>query len=262
MKINEFIQRKQSGQKISMITCYDYTFAGIINETDIDSVLVGDSGTMIMHGSKTTTEATVDEISFMIKGVSRAIDNNKVIVGDMPFLSYRKGLKFAMNTVDAFVRSGANIVKLEGVEGNQKIIKHIIGSGVPVMGHIGLTPQSINALGGYFVQGKLEKDAEKLLEQAKELSDLGCCSIVLECVPSELARIVTETVDIPTVGIGAGPNTDGQVLVLQDMLGMFKDLKPRFVRRYLDGFQLVKDALNHYHREVAESVFPDSKESF
>jgi 3-methyl-2-oxobutanoate hydroxymethyltransferase len=262
MKINELKKRKMANEKISMITCYDYTFARIINETDIDCVLVGDSGAMIMHGASSTVHATVNDIAGMIKGVSAGIGSSKFIIGDMPFMSYRKGLKTAMDTVDIFAKAGANMVKLEGVEGNQRIIKHIVGSGVPVMGHIGLTPQSINALGGYFVQGKMAEDAEKLINEAKELNELGCCSIVLECVPSELAKVITESIDIPTIGIGAGSDTDGQVLVLQDMLGMFKDLNPKFVRRYLNGFELMQESLNNFHTDVVNSNFPNIDESF
>ena len=262
MKVKDLKKRKVDQRKISMVTCYDYTFASIINETDVDCVLVGDSGSMIMHGASSTVHATVDEIADMIKGVAKGIDSRKFIIGDMPFLSNRRGLEVAIDTVDKFIKAGANMVKLEGVDGNQEIIKHIIGSGVPVMGHIGLTPQSINALGGYFVQGKLAEDAEKLLSEAKELAELGCCSVVLECVPSELAKLITESIDIPTIGIGAGRFTDGQVLVLQDMLGMFKDLNPKFVRRYLNGFDIMKNALNEYHRDVADSTFPNVDESF
>ena len=262
MKVKDLKKRKMDQRKISMITCYDYTFASIINETDVDCVLVGDSGSMIMHGASSTVHATVDEIADMIKGVAKGVDSGKFIIGDMPFLSNRRGLEFAIDTVDKFIKAGANMVKLEGVDGNQEIIKHIIGSGVPVMGHIGLTPQSINALGGYFVQGKLAEDAEKLLSEAKELAELGCCSVVLECVPAELAKFITESIDIPTIGIGAGRFTDGQVLVLQDMLGMFKNLNPKFVRRYLNGFDIMKNALNEYHRDVADSTFPNVDESF
>jgi 3-methyl-2-oxobutanoate hydroxymethyltransferase len=262
VKIKDLKKRKIEKKKISMVTCYDYTSAKIIDGTDIDCILVGDSGSMVMHGASSTVHATVEEMRYMIEGAARGLKSNKFIIGDMPFLSNRRGLEFAMDTVDKFMKAGANMIKLEGVEGNQELIKHIIGSGVPVMGHIGLTPQSVNALGGYFVQGKLEKDAEKLLKEAKELSELGCSSLVLECVPSELAKVITETIDIPTIGIGAGPYTDGQVLVLHDLLGMFQDLNPKFVRRYMDGFEIMKSALNDYHMDVVESAFPNVDESF
>ena len=262
MKVTEFKQRKINKEKISMITCYDYTFARIIDNSSIDAVLVGDSGTMVMHGNSSTVHATVDELVPMIKGVAAGIKSEKLIIGDMPFLSFRKGIKYVMETVEKFVRAGANAVKLEGINGNKKIIRHIIESGVPVIGHLGLTPQSINSLGGYYVQGKLQEDAVRLIKEANEIAETGCCAVVLECIPSTLAKEITEKISIPTIGIGAGPFTDGQVLVLQDMLGMYKDISPKFVRHYLEGFELISNALNNFHNDVQNSEFPNKKESF
>ena len=260
MKINDFKRKKNKSKKISMITCYDYTFAKIIADTNIDVVLIGDSGTMVMHGNSSTVSASIEEIAVMIEAVAKGCPE-KFIIGDLPFLSYRKGLKEAMDAVHAFMKAGANAVKLEGIDGNEEIIKHIVASGVPVMGHLGLTPQSVNSLGGYFVQGKLEKDAEKIVSDAVKLEELGCFSMVLECIPADLAGVVTRKISIPTIGIGAGHDTDGQVLVLQDMLGLY-DMKLKFVRRYLDGHQLVKNALNQYHDDVRSMDFPSGKESF
>lgn len=260
MKINDFARRKKKGKKISVITCYDYTFAKIIADSNIDVVLVGDSGTMVIHGNKSTVSASVDEIVLMTESVSKGCPD-KFIVGDMPFLSYRKGLKDTMDNIHLLMKAGANAVKLEGCKGNEDLIRHIVDSGIPVMGHLGLTPQAINTLGGYYVQGKLKCDAEQILNDAKKLEEMGCFSLVIECVPTELAKIITEEISIPTIGIGAGNYTDGQVLVLQDMLGMF-DLKLKFVRHYMDGYNLIRNALNQYSEDVKNKDFPLENESF
>ena len=200
MNVNDFKIKKNNSQKVSVITCYDYTFARIIDNTDIDCVLVGDSGSMIMHGYPSTVHASVDMMVVLTQAVSRGL-KNKFIIGDMPFLSNRCGLKAAMKTVDLLMKAGAHAVKLEGVDGNEKIIEHIVKSGVPVMGHIGLTPQSVNAFGGYSVQGKNSKKAEKLIKDAKKLESLGCFGMVLECIPSGLGKIITDSVSISTIGI-------------------------------------------------------------
>ena len=261
MNINDFKIKKGKRQKVSVITCYDYSFAKIIDNTDVDCVLVGDSGSMIMHGFPSTVHATTDMIAIMIQAVSRGI-KDKFIIGDMPFLSNRSGLKTAMKTVDSFMKAGAHAVKLEGVDGNEKIIEHIVESGVPVMGHIGLTPQSVNAFGGYSVQGKNIEKAEKLINEAKKLESLGCFGMVLECIPSELAKTITDSVSISTICIGAGPDTDGQVLVLQDMLGMNNEIKPKFVRHYLNGNELIQKAVNSFHSDVLTQQYPLKEESY
>ena len=261
MNVNDFKINKSNSQKVSVITCYDYSLAKIIDSTDIDCVLVGDSGCMIMHGYPSTVHATTDMITVMIQSVARAI-KDKFIIGDMPFLSNRSGLETAMKTVDCFMKAGAHAVKLEGVDGNEEIIEHIVKSGVPVMGHIGLTPQSVNALGGYSVQGKNSKTAKKLLNEAKKLENLGCFGMVLECVPSGLAKTITDSVSISTIGIGAGPDTDGQVLVLQDMLGMNCEIKPKFVRHYLKGYELISNAVNTFHLDVLNSQYPLKEEGY
>jgi len=261
MNVQDFKSKKNKNQKISMITCYDYTFARIIDETDIDCVLVGDSGSMIMHGAPSTVHATVEMMAVLTKAVSFGI-NDKFIIGDMPFLSYRSDLDSAMKAVDLLMKSGANAIKLEGVNGNEKLIEHIVESGVPVMGHIGLTPQSVNAFGGYRVQGKNSKKADKMIKDAKKLESLGCFGMVLECIPSPLAKKISESVSIPTIGIGAGPDTDGQVLVLQDMLGMNDGMKPKFVRHYLKGFELIHSAVNSFHKDVVNAKYPLKDESY
>jgi 3-methyl-2-oxobutanoate hydroxymethyltransferase len=261
MNIHDFIRYKQCNQKISMITCYDYGFAKIIENTPIDIILVGDSVAMTVHGYPNTLSATVEMMATHTQAVVRGAPN-KFIVGDLPFMSYRKGLKSAMKAVEDIMRAGASAVKLEGCEGNLSIIKHIVESGVPVMGHIGLMPQSVFSLGGYKVQGKDTDSQQKLLEQALLLQEAGCFAIVLECITEEISQHISEKLTIPTIGIGAGRYVDGQVLVLQDLLGLNSDFKPKFVKNYLNGEQLVQEAINHYHQEVVSEAFPEIKNCF
>lgn len=256
MNILDFQAKKQANQKITMVTCYDHWSAKIIAETAVDCVLVGDSLAMVMHGYDTTIPATVDLMTLHVQAVSRGV-KNKWIVGDLPFLSFRKDLNSNMHAIEKIMHAGAHSVKLEGTVGNLQLIRHIVDSGVPVMGHIGLTPQSIHQLGGMKVQGKNRKKADLLIEQARSLEDAGCFSIVLECVPNFLAKEITEVLQIPTIGIGAGPHTSGQVLVLHDMLGFNKSFKPKFLKTYLNGFDIIKDTLNKYHQEVTEVIYPD-----
>jgi len=257
MKITDFYSYKKPGRKISMITAYDYTLAAIAAESAVDCVLVGDSLSMVMHGQPSTLAATVDMMALHTAAVARAV-KDKLVVGDMPFLSMRKGLGPAMEAVEALARAGAQAVKAEGLEGHEEMISHIIKSDIPVMGHIGLTPQSVNKFGGYRTQGRDQASAERLVSQARELEQLGCFSLVLECVPEKLAERITGLVKIPVIGIGAGPFTDGQVLVLHDMLGLYGE-PPSFVKKYLDGRRLVVDALNAFDGEVKNSVFPEIK---
>ena len=180
----------------------------------------------------------------------------------MPFLSYRKSLDANMESVESLMKAGSHALKLEGAEGNLKLIEHVVQSGVPVMGHLGLTPQSVNTLGGFKVQGREKKSQEKILQDALALQDAGCFSVVLECVPSALAKVIAQELHIPVIGIGAGPDVDGQVLVLQDMLGLNQNFKPSFLRHYLNGAELVQNALNHFHQDVVEGKFPSEKESY
>lgn len=244
-----------------MVTCYDYWSARILAETNIDSVLVGDSAAMVMHGFQNTLPATVDLMASHIAAVIKGI-GDKFVVGDMPFCSYRKDLASNIDAVQKIMQAGAHAIKLEGVIGNEDLIKHIVASGVPVMGHIGLTPQSIYQLGGFKVQGKTAQAEKILLQQAKALEDAGCFSVVLECMPTALAKSITEKISIPTIGIGAGPYTSGQILVLHDLLGFNKDFKPKFVKKYLDGAALMQDALNKYSAEVKAQQFPDQENAY
>ncbi len=261
MNINDFYKYKDNGSKISMITCYDYWTAQIINKSDIDCILIGDSLAMVSHGFDSTLPATLELMAQHTEAVKRGAPD-KFIIADMPFLTFRKSIDSVMDSVQKLMVAGANAIKLEGVRGHEKIIEHIVGSGIPVMGHLGLTPQSFNSLGGFKVQSKTEKEVVKLLEDAKNLEKLGCFSIVLECIPDSVARKVTEELTIPTIGIGAGKECSGQVLVLQDMLGINTGYTPKFVRKFLNGTELITSALNEYNKSVKDGNFPDKGESY
>lgn len=261
MNINKIIQHKQDNKKLSMLTCYDYSNARIINQSDIDMILVGDSAAMVVHGHQSTLPIDVKTMADHVAAVVRGAPN-KFIVADMPFLSYRQSLTDSMKAVEQLMKAGAHAIKMEGLIGNEKLIHHIVHSGVPVMGHLGLTPQSVNALGGYKVQGKAEKDQQQIITDAQSLQQAGCFSVVLECIPNELAKIITESLDIITIGIGAGKDVDGQVLVINDMLGMSSEFSPKFVRHYLQAEQLFLQAFNQYNADVKSANFPDINESY
>ncbi|MEM7079237.1 MAG: 3-methyl-2-oxobutanoate hydroxymethyltransferase [Pseudomonadota bacterium] len=261
MNVLDFAKRKRAGDKISMVTCYDHWSAQILNDSDIDTLLVGDSLAMVMHGFDSTVHATVSMMALHTAAVRRGAPD-KFVVADMPFLAVRKGTAAAMEAVQTLMQAGGNCVKIEGAQGQLDIMSHIVESGVPVMGHLGLTPQSVEAFGGHKVQGRNEGDAGVILEDAKALQDAGCFALVLECVPQALGKAITEQLDIPTIGIGAGPDTDGQVLVLHDMLGMDAAFKPKFLRHYLNGHQAVSEAVNLYHADVTSGAFPAAAESY
>jgi 3-methyl-2-oxobutanoate hydroxymethyltransferase len=249
----DFAAYKKDGRKISMVTCYDATFAKIIDKTDIDTILIGDSASMVMHGESTTIPTKMEWMEEHTRSVRNG--TSKFIVADMPFLTTRKGQDYATDCAGRLLVAGANSVKIEGVFGQEKILEHLALSGIPVMAHLGLTPQFYQAFGGHKMQGKTEEAAEKIIEEAKLAEKVGCFSLVLECIPKDLAKKITESVGIPTIGIGAGRDCDGQVLVLQDMLGM-SGFKPRFVKQYMDGLSLITGALNEYAREVSAAAFP------
>ena len=256
-----FHEKKLNKQKISMITCYDYSFAQIVGASDIDCILVGDSLAMVMHGHKTTLNASIGMMALHTAAVVRGA-GEKFVIADLPFMSNRKGLTANMTAVEKVMKAGAQAVKIEGAPGNLELIRHIVESGVPVMGHLGLTPQSIHQLGGFKVQGRDDKAKKKIKEQALQMQEAGCFCVVLECVPSDLSADITASLDIPTIGIGAGPSCDGQVLVLQDMLGMNEGFKPKFLRTYFNGFATMKDVFNTYHKDVTQGAFPTEKESY
>ena len=257
----DFAKMKAASKRISMITCYDYTSAKFAAATDVDCFLVGDSLAMTMHGFPTTVSATTELMALHIAAVARGA-GGKFIVGDMPFLSFRKGTKEALDCVQQLMTAGAHSVKLEGVFGHEDTIRHIVESGVPVMGHLGLTPQSVHALGGMKVQARGEAAAELLLTQARKLEEAGCFAVVLECVPAAAARAVTRNLKIPTIGIGAGPDCDGQVLVWQDFLGLNPEFKPKFLRTYLNGAEQIRQAINRFDAEVKGGEFPNEAESY
>ena len=259
--VHDFGRFKSEGRKISMVAAYDAWSARIVAASRVDALLVGDSLAMVVHGYPTTINATVELMALHTRAVATAA-SGKFVVTDLPFLSYRKGLRAAMQAVEAVVSSGAQAVKLEGVDGHEGIIRHIVESGVPVMGHIGLTPQSVNALGGFRVQGKSSSDADQLVRQARALEALGCFAIVVECVPAAVAERITGAVTVPTIGIGAGIATDGQILVFTDLLGIGAARPPRFVRQYLDGATLLSEALNRFDEDVKEAAFPALAESY
>jgi 3-methyl-2-oxobutanoate hydroxymethyltransferase len=259
--VHDFARFKAEARRISMVTAYDAWSARLIARSQVDAVLVGDSAAMVMHGHKTTLAATVQLMALHTRAVAHAIDG-KFLVADLPFLSYRKGATRALEAVAALVTNGAQAVKLEGVDGHADVIRHIVGSGVPVMGHVGLTPQSVNQFGGFRVQGRSREAAADLCRQAHLLEDLGCFAIVLECVPADAAARITASLQVPTIGIGAGAGTNGQILVLQDLWGVDAGQAPRFVRRYLDGERLLTDALNQYDADVKDATFPAREESY
>lgn len=255
-------QMKRDGQKIAMITAYDYTMASLVDRAGVDMILVGDSAANVMAGYKTTLPITLDAMiyhaSCVVRGVGRAF-----VVCDMPFGSYQGNPWQAVeNAVRILKESGAEAVKLEGGAEIREAIGRIIAAGIPVMGHLGLTPQSINKFGTYGVRAKEDAEALKLIEDAKMLEETGCFSLVLEKIPAELARRVSEAVSIPVIGIGAGVGTDGQVLVLQDMLGMNDGFKPKFLRRYADLAEVITGAVGHYVDDVRSCDFPNAAECY
>ena len=258
--ITEFGKMKMKKEKISLITCYDFWSAKIIDDSNIDAVLVGDSSAMVMHGFETTINAEIDMLCYHVSAVKRGV-NNKLIIADLPFLEHRKGMEKLYKSVDRLMKCGANAIKIEGASGNLEMIKELSQSGIPVMGHLGLTPQSIHQLGGYKVQGKDDKSSKRIFDDAIQLESAGCFALVLEMVPAALAKKITEELSIPTIGIGAGPDTDGQVLVLHDMLGLDKNFHPKYVRKYLSGYEEILAALNHYNTDVKQQNFPDAEES-
>lgn len=261
MNILAFQKLKAHKEKISIVTCYDYASAKIAASSPIDALLVGDSLATLMYGYPTTIPATLEMMVLHTGAVTRGAPN-KLVIADMPFLSYRKGLFHAMTCVEKLMQAGAKAVKLERADGNLELIEHIVKSGVPVMGHLGMTPQSVNQFGGFRVQGKDEALAKKILENALSLEQAGCFSLVLECVPAQLTQEITEALSIPTIGIGAGPHADGQVLVFHDLLGFDANFKPKFLKTYLDAESLILKALEQYHQEVKKGLFPSAEESY
>ncbi|MDF1541114.1 MAG: 3-methyl-2-oxobutanoate hydroxymethyltransferase [Candidatus Thorarchaeota archaeon] len=255
-------QMKETGKKIVMLTAYDAPTAKILSDSGVDIILVGDSVGNSLLGYESTIPVTLDDIIHHCAAVSRAKPKS-LIVGDMPFMSYKVSEEQALENCALMLQvGGAEAVKIEGAGRVTKIVEAVVDSGIPVMGHIGLTPQSIYELGGYRVQGRTKENTEELVKQALALQDAGAFSIVIELVPSETAKMITEALDIPTIGIGAGPNCDGQVLVLWDMLGLFDDFKPKFLKKYANVSEVIRNAVAEYSEEVRNGVFPDQEHSF
>ena len=259
---HRFMEMKQKGEKISMLTSYDYTMAGLVDKAGIDAILIGDSASNVMAGNQTTLPITVDQMIYHASSVVRAV-SRALVVCDMPFGSYQvNAAEGVTNAIRIMKESGCDALKLEGGVEIIDTVKRILDAGIPVMGHLGLTPQSINKFGTYAVRAKEEAEAEKLLSDARLLAETGCFGVVLEKVPAQLAARVTKEISCPTIGIGAGNGTDGQVLVVADMLGMTQGFSPRFLRRYADLNTVVTDAVGHYVEDVKSGDFPNESESY
>lgn len=258
----KIFEKKQRGEKIVTITSYDYSFAKLVDESGIDLILVGDSLSMVMLGYENTLSVTMDEMIHHTKAVSRGV-SNALIVGDMPFLSYKIDVKEAVRNAGRFIQEGgAEAVKVEGGTEICPTIKAIVNADIEVMGHIGLTPQAIYRFGGFMVQGRTVDAAKKLVLDAINLQKAGCFSIVLESIPWQIAKLITESVDIPTIGIGAGPHCDGQIIVIHDMLGIFTEFKPKFVKYFGQVGEAMRTALKSYKDEVEQSVYPEKSHSY
>ncbi len=260
--VQDFLRMKSEGKKITMLTAYDYPFAQIVDEAGIDGILVGDSLGMVVQGLENTLPVTMDEMIYHTKMVSRAVQS-ALVIGDMPFMSYQAGMGDAVRNAGRFLKeAGASAVKLEGGVEVAEQVRAMTRSDIPVMAHIGLTPQSIHRMGGYKVQGKTDEAAKRLIEEARIMEDAGAFALIIEAVPMDLAKRITGGLSIPTIGIGAGPNCDGQVLVLHDVIGMFERFVPKFVKRYANIKEEALRAVKEYGEEVREGKFPSEKESF
>jgi len=253
---------KEKGEKISMLTAYDYSMARILDDAGMEVLLVGDSASNVMAGHETTLPITLDQMIYHAASVIRGVKRAFVVV-DLPFGSYQGNSREALQSAIRIMKeSGAHGVKLEGGEEVKESIIRILSAGIPVMGHLGLTPQSIYKFGTYVVRAKEEEEAAKLKEDAKLLDELGCFGIVLEKIPAQLGKEVTDLISIPTIGIGAGPHTSGQVLVTHDLIGLTKDFNPRFLRRYLNLYDEIKGVVEQYIKDVKSSDFPNDKEQY
>jgi 3-methyl-2-oxobutanoate hydroxymethyltransferase len=260
--IQDLLKKKNDRRKITMLTAYDYPFAKIVDEAGIDVILVGDSVGMVVQGLENTLPVTMDEMIYHTKMVTRAV-KNAMVIGDMPFMSYQTGIEEAVRNAGRFLKeAGASAVKMEGGAEIAEQIKAMAKAEIPVMAHIGLTPQSIHRMGGYKVQGTSDESANRLRDEARIVEDAGAFSLLLEAIPTGLAKNITDELSIPTIGIGAGPHCDGQVLVLHDVIGMFERFVPRFVKRYANLRQEALNAVKAYRDEIESGVFPSEEQSF
>ncbi len=262
LSVPDFLEKKQKHEKIAALTAYDFIFATLLDQAGLDIILVGDSGSMVFAGHSTTLPYTMDEAIYHCKAVGRGVER-ALLVGDMPFLSFQVSVEETIKNAGRFFKETAvDAVKLEGGEEVAETVRRLVKSGMPVMGHLGLTPQSVKRFGGYKVQAKTEQGAQQLLNDAKALQEAGAFSVVLEKIPGSLAKKVSEELTIPTIGIGAGPDCDGQILVIYDLLGLFEQFKPKFVRRYSELAGDVREACQNYSRDVKSGQFPSPEESF
>lgn len=261
LTISEILNKKKNKEKITMLTSYDYSISRICNETDLDMVLIGDSAATVMLGYDSTRKIGMNEMLIFCKGVVNAI-TRPIIVADMPFGSYQMGTSNSIRNALKFLRCGCDAVKLEGALEVVDIVKKLTSLGIPVMGHIGLKPQTTPLHHGYTSQGKTAEDAIKLISEAEALEEAGVFSIVLEKVTSEVASVITQNVNVPTIGIGCGPYVDGQVLVIHDMLGLYKEIEPKFVKRYLNLSDQIFDAIKAYENEVKSGKFPQEEHMY
>lgn len=260
--VKSLVDMKRNGEKISMLTAYDYTMAKIVDGSGVDVILVGDSASNVMAGHETTLPITLDQMIYHASSVVRAI-NRALVVVDIPFGSYQSDPKEALRSAIRIMKeSGGHAVKMEGGKEIKESIKRILNAGIPVMGHLGLTPQSIYKFGTYTVRAKEEEEAQQLIKDAKMLERIGCFAVVLEKIPAELAKVVAESISIPVIGIGAGNGVDGQVLVLHDMIGMTHEFNPRFLRRYMNLYEDMTNAITQYVTDVKDKDFPSDSEQY
>lgn len=260
--VNTFREAKKNGEKLTMLTAYDYSTAKLIDEAGVNSILVGDSLGNVILGYEDTVSVTVEDMIHHGAAVARGAKNALVVI-DMPFMSYQTSVYDALVNAGRLMKEGrGNAVKLEGGKEVCPQIKAITDAGIPVCAHLGMTPQSINAFGGFKVQCKTEETARKLIEDAKSVEEAGAFAVVLECVPTKLAELITKEINIPTIGIGAGAGCDGQVLVYQDMLGMFSDFTPKFVKKFANVGEVMKEAFKQYIEEVSNGTFPEEKHGY
>lgn len=258
----DFQKQKDNNEKIALLTAYDYSTAKVLDECQIDGILVGDSLAMVALGHKDTYSVTMEEMLIFINAVARGAKNS-FIVGDMPFMSYNVSVEQGLDNIAKMIRAGANAVKLEGCNSHiLELIKRSVESGIPVLGHLGLTPQSMNLIGGHKIQGKTADATKKILESALQLQEAGVFAVVLELLPEESAKYITQNLKIPTIGIGAGVNCDGQIVVSDDILGKFTDFKPKFVKNYADLHSITTKAFENYIHEVKSCEFPAQEQVF
>ena len=260
--INTFQRLKNNNEKITMLTAYDYSTAQVLEQAEIDGILVGDSLAMVALGYENTYNIAIDEMTVFVKAVARGAKNS-FIIGDMPFMSYNLSVEQGLENASKMIKAGASGVKLEGCNDHiLTLIKRCVESGIPVLGHLGFTPQLMNTIGGHKIQGKTSEKIEEILVSAKKLEEAGCFAVVLELMPEESAKYVTENLNIPTIGIGAGKYCSGQIVVTDDILGKFTDFAPKFVKKYANLHDTVLNAVEEYIAEVKNELFPSEKESF